>query len=440
MLWRKIEAPIRDHLASGSDQIILLEGARQTGKSFIIRHIGRSMFQNYIELNMSEDKNDRQLFSSVRSVTDFYLRLGMLAGDRLGDRDNTLIFIDEIQEYEQLLTLLKFLRQDGRYTYIASGSLLGVTLRRTTSIPIGSIRRMRMYPLDFEEFLVANGFNLSAIDALHGQMLENEAPDNATHERMLELFRRYLLSGGLPDAVNAFIRDQNIVTVRNIQDDIHSFYADDAAKYEAENSRRLKIRSIYSLIPSNMENRKKRIVAQAIEGKKGKRFSDYEDEFEYLINAGITIPVQAIPTPVFPLAQSVRKNLIKLYLNDVGILTGILYQRNIRAILDDERSINLGSVYETIVAQELYAHGHELCYYDNRDHGEVDFLIDDFDKLSVVPIEVKSGKDYTVHSALTRFLNNDDYHIHQGIVLSNACERRLRDGVRYLPIYDVMFL
>ena len=193
------------------------------------------------------------------------------------------------------------------------------------------------------------------------------------------------------------------------------------------------------MIPSNLENKKKRVVVQRIEDKKGKTFVDYQDEFEYLISAGIALNVQAISTPVFPLIESSGKNLLKLYLNDVGILSGILYGTNIRAILDDERSVNLGSVYESVVASELIAHGHKLFYYDNRNRGEVDYLIDDYDSLSAVPIEVKSGKDYTVHSALSAFVKTEDYHIKKAFVLSNSREIRTNGKIMYLPIYFIMF-
>ncbi len=182
------------------------------------------------------------------------------------------------------------------------------------------------------------------------------------------------------------------------------------------------------------------LVFQNIENKKGKRSSDYEEEFEYLVSSGIALDVKVIPTPVFPLTQSMTKNLLKLYMNDVGMLTGILYDNNIRAVMDDDTGVNLGSVYETAVAQELKAHGHELFYYDNRSKGEVDFLIDDHEELSVLPIEVKSGKDYTIHSALSNFLSNMDYHIKSGIVLSNSSEIRVKGKVKYLPVYFAMFL
>lgn len=438
MLFRKIEAQIEDHLKSDSRAIMLIDGARQVGKTYIIRHVGQKLFENYIELNLVEDYVGARLFANAKTVEDFYLAVSMLAGDRMKEKENTLIFIDEIQAYPHLLTLLKFLAQDDRFTYIASGSLLGVTLAQTTSIPMGSIRMVRMFPLDFEEFLYANGMNALVVSSLRKKYERQESLDEATHAKVLDMFRKYLLVGGMPDAVNAFVAEKNIQRVRQIQSEIYAYYAADASKYD--DGRKLKIRRIYDLIPSNLENKKKRVVAQSIENKRGKTFADYQDEFDYLISTGIALSVQAISTPVFPLIQSSGKNLLKLYLNDVGILSGILYGNNIQAILSDEESINLGSIYECVVASELIAHGHKLFYYDNRTKGEVDFLIDDYDSLSAVPIEVKSGKDYTVHSALNAFVSNEDYHVKKAIVLSNEREITTKNKITYLPIYDIMFI
>ncbi len=437
MLVRKITALIEEHLTSGSDKILLVDGARQVGKTYIIRYIGKKLFQNYIEINMVEDSVGSRLFANTRTVEDFYLQVSMVAGDRMKQKENTLIFIDEIQAYPHLLTLLKFLSQDGKFTYIASGSLLGVTLPETTSIPMGSIRKARMFPLDFEEFLYANGMNELAVSAMRKKFERLESLEESIHNKVMDLFRKYLLVGGLPDAVNAYLETKNIRNVREIQSEIHDYYAADASKYDSE--RKLNIRRVYDLIPSNMENKKKRVIAKSIEGKKGKTFADYRDEFQYLIGAGIALNVQAISNPAFPLIESSSKNLLKLYLNDVGILTGILYGSNIRAVLDDEKSINLGSVYESVVASELVAHGHKLFYYDNRSKGEVDYLIDDYESLSVVPIEVKSGKDYTVHCALNNFVSNEDYHIKKAFVVSNERMVKSNGKITYLPIYDIMF-
>ena len=437
MLFRKIESLIEEHLKSDTKKILLIDGARQVGKTYIIRYVGEKLFENFIEINMVEDSLGDRLFAETKTVEDFYLQVSMLKGEKMKEKENTLIFIDEIQAYPHLLTLLKFLSQDNKFTYIASGSLLGVTLSQTTSIPMGSIRKVRMYPLDFEEFLYANGLNELALSSMRKKFEHLESLDEPMHNKMMDLFRKYLLIGGLPDAVNAYLETKNIKAVREIQTETHSYYAADAAKYDEKN--KLKIRRIYDLLPSNIENKKKRVVAKSIEDKKGKTFNDYVDEFEYLISAGIALNVQAISNPVFPLIESTGKNLLKLYLNDVGILTNILYGNNIRAVLDDEKSINLGSVYETVVASELTAHGFKLFYYDNRNKGEVDYLIDDYDSLCTVPIEVKSGKDYTVHSALNTFVKNEDYHIKKAFVMSNERTVKQNGKITYIPIYYIMF-
>ncbi len=437
MLYRKIERAIRQRLEETGYKVPVVSGARQIGKSYIIRHIGENMFKNFIELNLISSQEMRQAFSNVRNIEDFYLVLSAFAGNSLGTREDTLVFIDEIQECPNLLTLLKFLNSDNKYRYIASGSLLGVTLRQTTSIPIGSIEIMPMFPLDFEEFLIANDFGTEAIEELKKCFSEYRSPEASIHQRAMNLFRRYLLVGGMPDAVNEFLDSHNLVKVRKIQDDIHTLYAADAAKYDSANQ--LKIRKIYDLIPSNMENKKKRVVYRNIEEKKGKRSSDYEEEMEYLISSGVALEVKAISNPKFPLIETEHKNLLKLYLNDVGLLSAILFHMNPRPILEDENSINLGSLYECAVATELAAHGHRLFYYDNRNHGEVDFLIDDYHTLSVTPLEVKSGKDYRIHSALSRFVSTQDYHIRKGYVLSNAEIIEQKGHIIYLPIYMTMF-
>lgn len=439
MLFRKIENQIETHLCSGSDKILIVDGARQIGKSYIIRHVGQRLFKNYIELNMEADKVGARLFAEAKTTSDFYMALSTIAGDKMGDKASTLVFIDEIQAYDHLLTMLKFLRDEDRFNYIASGSQLGITLKQTSSIPLGSIRILHMYPMDFEEFLIANGVGSTFIDEMRTRFLRQEALPEALHNRIFDLFRKYLIVGGMPDAVNSFVSTQNILEIHSIQQNIHHLYGVDASRYESVN-KRLRIQRIYEMVPSNMENRKKRIVAQQIEGKTGKRMADYANEFDYLISSGITLEVKAISKPSFPLIENSGKNLLKLYLNDVGILTGILYRNNIKPIMSDERSTNLGSVYETVVAQELRAHGFNLFYYDNKKNGEVDYLIDDYDNMSVAPIEVKSGKDYNVHSALNHFLQVEEYNIRKAYVFSNTREISTTNGITYLPIYYVMFL
>lgn len=439
MLYRKFSSKIESHLLNHPDKIMLVNGARQIGKSYIIRYIGKQLFPHFVEINLKEDKEGIGLFSSVRDVDDFHIQLGAIAGNNLGTKADTLIFLDEIQSYPHLMTMLKFLNQEGRYNYIASGSQLGVALSQTASVPIGSITVEEMCQLDFMEFLLAMGCSQETIDSARTSFINKKPLNESLHNYFMQQFKIYLLVGGLPEAVNKFLESRNMTHVREVQRDIINLYKIDASQYDEE--RRLMIRKIYEMIPSNMENKKKRIVLTRLDDKAGhKQFSDYAEEFEYLTNSGIALSVQAISNPRFPLIESESKNLIKLYLNDVGLLTGILYGLNINAVLRDENSINLGSVYESAVAQELHAHGNKLHYYDNKQRGEVDFLIDDYSSLSVLPIEVKSGKDYTIHSALNRFLSTKDYAVSHAIVLNNKRDVRTVDGITYMPIYYVMFI
>ncbi len=438
MLYRKFAAHLEQFLQNEPNKILLVNGARQIGKSYIVRYVGSRMFKNFVEINLKADKEGAGIFATVRSRDDFYLQLGALAGNKLGNNKDTLVFLDEIQSYPHLMTMLKFLNEDGRYRYIASGSELGVALTQTPSVPIGSIAIEQMYPLDFEEFLLAMGCAQATIDGVEECFKKGQSLNDSLHNYMLQQFKIYLLVGGMPDAINKFIENRNIAHVRDIQRDIHALYRIDASQYDDE--KKLVIRNIYDLIPSNMENKKKRIVVKNIEGKAGhKQFSDYADEFEYLTNSGVALAVRAISNPKFPLIESESKNLLKLYLSDVGLLTNLLYATNINAVLGDVCSVNLGSVYESVVAQELHAHGYALHYYDNKQRGEVDFLIDDYSTLTVLPIEVKSGKDYKVHSALDKFLATTDYHITRAVVFSNKQNVHVEQGITYMPIYYVMF-
>lgn len=440
MLYRKIEKDIEGYLRAEDDRIMILEGARQIGKSFIIREVGKKLYDNFIEINFAEDDEGPKIFKGIGTTEGFYFTLSSVYGEKLDRYENTLIFLDEIQHYPQYLTLLKFFREDRRFRFIASGSLLGITLRETTSIPVGSIIRKNMYQLDFEEFLIANGFGQEALNTLRTKLMNRESLDESLHDYIMNLFRRYLLVGGLPAAVNEYLDSHNIVKVRNVQENIRSLYEVDATKYEKDSNKTLLIRRIYNMIPSQLENKKKRIIIKDIQNKIGDRFDNYLEEFEYLISSGTALEVSAISNPKYPLAESAHKNLMKLYLNDVGLLTMLLYKNSIRPVISDEDSVNLGSVYESVVAQELKAHGHKLFYYDNKQRGEVDFLIDDYSSTTILPIEVKSGKDYTRHSALNNLQKVRDYDIASGLVLSNSREIKTVGNVSYMPVYYVMFI
>lgn len=436
-MYRKITPYLNEYLENDHDYILCIDGARQTGKTYIIKELASSHFKNYIEINMVNDKAGNRIFEKINTVSSFYLALGSIAGAKLGNKRDTIVFLDEIQVYPELFTLLKQLKIDDRYKYICSGSELGIALGKTTSIPMGSILEKKMYPLDFEEFLLANSLSADVISHAKECFEKHIQIEKFLHNRIFELFKTYLLIGGMPAAVKEFLESENIVKVREIQQEIISLYGEDASKYDKEN--KLRIKRIYDLVPSNMENKVKRIHFKDIDGKTN-RFTKYENEFDYLLSSGIVLGANAISEPKFPLLQSTNKNLIKLYLNDVGLLTCLLYKNNIQAVKNDMTGVNLGSVYESVVAQELKAHDHKLFYYDRKSVGEVDYLVDDYADLSILPIEIKSGKDYANFRALPKLVSNENYRIKKAYVMNNNPETKNDGKIYYTPIYNIMFI
>ena len=291
MLERKFTQFLEHFLMEETNKILLVNGARQIGKSYLIRYVGQKLFSHFVEINLKEDKEGDQVFADVHTTQDLYIRLSNYYSAPLGDKRDTLVFLDEIQSYPHLMTMLKFLNQESRYRFIASGSQLGVALSETPSVPLGSVTIEQMYPLDFEEFLWATGISKEWIENIRGLFLQEKPLDERTHQLLLKRFQYYLLVGGLPEAINNYLADRNMVRVRQTHRDIHNLYRIDASQYDEEH--KLKIRKIYDLIPSNLENKKKRVVYKNIEGKKGKTFSDYADEFEYLTNSGVALEVRS---------------------------------------------------------------------------------------------------------------------------------------------------
>ena len=436
MFFRKIETKLNEYYKNNDDRIIIVTGARQIGKSFIIRETAQAYFKNYIEINMQEDRDGDEYFKDIKTTKDFYLQLSALYGEKLNDVKDTIVFIDEIQVYPHLLTLLKPLKKDNKFRYIASGSLLGITLKHEF-IPMGSIEEVKMYPMDFEEFLLANGTSDEVIKYLKDCYENKKQVKESIHNLMLNRFKEYLICGGLPDAVKEFIINQNVAKMRNVQNDIYGYYKDDASKYDEEH--KLKIKTIYDYLPSYMENKVKRIIFKNIEDIKNANLKRYEDEFDYLISSGISLGVKAILNPIYPLTESISKNLIKLYYNDVGILSNLLYKNNINAILKNDVNVNLGSVYETACAMELSAHGHELYYFDSKKVGEVDFLINDYNNLTILPIEIKSGDDQYNFKAIPKLVK-EPYNLKKGLIFGNENIIVEKDNLITFPIYMIMFL
>lgn len=436
MFYRKIEERINRYCADKNAKILVIDGARQIGKSFIIRETGKKFFKHFVEINLKDDSEGGKLFESVRTTEDFYLQVSALYGNNLGDVSDTMIFLDEIQVYPHLLTMLKPLKADARYRYICSGSLLGITLQHTF-IPMGSIDEVKMFPMDFEEFLLANNVGKDVISYLRKCFADQTLPSEGIHKTILGLFKRYLLSGGLPDSVKAFVEAKNVYTMRENQALTYKYYSDDAAKYDKEHS--LKIRRIYDYLPSYMKNKVKRIQFKKIEDRPKATMERYQDEFDYLLSSGCVLGAKAISNPVFPLCESASKNLIKLYYNDVGLLTNLLYKNNIDTVLNKDSGVNLGSVYETACAMELSAHGHDLYYFDSKKVGEVDFLINDYENTSILPIEIKSGNDQNNFRAIPKLVK-EPYNLQKGYIFGNENGISSKSNLVTFPIYMIMFL
>ena len=436
MFYRKIEERINRYYADKNAKILVIDGARQIGKSFIIRETGKKFFKHFVEINLKDDSEGDKLFESVRTTEDFYLQVSALYGNNLGDVSDTMIFLDEIQVYPHLLTMLKPLKADARYRYICSGSLLGITLQHTF-IPMGSIDEVKMFPMDFEEFLLANNVGKDVISYLRKCFADQTPPSEGIHKTILGLFKRYLLSGGLPDSVKAFVEAKNVYTMRENQALTYKYYSDDAAKYDKEHS--LKISRIYDYLSSYMKNKVRRIQFKKIENRPKATMGRYQDEFDYLLSSGCVLGAKAISNPVFPLCESASKNLIKLYYNDVGLLTNLLYKNNIDAVLNKDSGVNLGSVYETACAMELSAHGHDLYYFDSKKVGEVDFLINDYENTSILPIEIKSGNDQNNFRAIPKLVK-EPYNLQKGYIFGNENGISSKSNLVTFPIYMIMFL
>lgn len=438
MFERKIESELYKYYeAKDNTKILIVYGARQIGKSYIIRETAKTSFKHYAEIDLKDDFETEKRFANIKTTKDFYLLVGsMFAG--LNNSEDTIIFLDEIQYYPHLMTMLKPLYKENKYRYIVSGSLLGITLRHSF-IPMGSITEKRMFPMDFEEFLWANNYGKDVISYLKDCFSNLKPINESIHQITLRLFQDYLLSGGLPDAVIQYVNNRNVSEMRRVHSEIYGFYNDDCSKYDEEH--KLKIKRIYNLLSSNMANKVKRIQFKKIEDKDDSNLEKYEDEFDYLFDSGISLPSRAVSNPVFPLTESRSKNLLKVYYNDVGILTNILYRNNIDAVLNKDKGINLGSVYETAAAMELIAHGHELYYFDSKKVGEVDFLINDYNNLHVLPVEIKSGNDQTNFRAIPKLVDPDgNYNIPLGFVFGNKNVVKKENNLITLPIYLIMFL
>lgn len=432
MIYRKAEDKIKEWIQN-SKKALLVSGARQVGKTFSIRKSLEDLKCNYLEINLIEQPELVPVLEASMSVNDLVINLSTATNYSFVKKE-TILFIDEIQEVKDVVTRIKFWVDEGSFRFILSGSLLGIELKSLRSAPVGYLEEIKMFPLDFEEFLLASGVQKEVIKHLHRCYKDEVQVGDLIHNKMMEHFRRYLVVGGMPDAVNEYINTGNINRVTEIQNNIIELYKKDFTKYEDEN-KKLMIIKIYETMPSQLLKQNRRFNYADI--KKGLRFEKLENSFLWLVSAGVLIATYNSTEPRISLSQNMKSSLLKLYSSDVGLLTSS-YGNALRSkILINDDKVNLGGIYENAVAQELNTHGFQTYFYNSHKNGELDFLIEK--DLSLLPIEVKSGKDYYVHSALNKIIANKEYEVEKAYVLTNY-DIKLEGKVRYIPIYMCMFI
>ncbi len=433
MLFRKRKKDITQWIKDGKNAL-LVTGARQTGKTFLIQNLLEQERCDYVEFNLIKQPEVVEILDAVKDQKPevFLSRLTLLSSKELV-KGKTVIFFDEIQMYKEILTAIKFLVLEGSFRYVLSGSLLGVELVGIRSAPVGYLTIIQLFPMDFEEYLMALKIQKSSIESLRSCFEKREPVDEFIHKKLLEVFYTYLVVGGMPAAVQNYVDEHDFNKVIRIHDSIRELYKLDYSQYEQEH--KLKLVETYNLIPAELNSKNKRYIFTDLN--KHLKFERYESSFAWLCNAGVALPVFNTTEPKVPLESNKKSNLFKLFLSDVGMLSTMYGRAAQLKLLNSGQDMNCGAVFENFVAQELVSHGYKGYYYSGKRLGEIDFLIEYENEC--LPIEVKSGKDYSVHPSLDKFLNDRNYSINQAFVLSS--QNVSVDGkIVYLPIYMTMFI
>lgn len=434
MLKRKIESVFEDFLSDSSKKALLVTGARQVGKTYSVRQFGNSHFDSFVEFNFIKNEESRTIFQNVSDEKDILLRISALSDKPLVP-GKTLIFFDEVQVCPEAITHMKFLVEEGSYRYILSGSLLGVELKNIRSVPVGYMTEAQMFPLDFEEFIRANGTANDVVEHLRNSFENRQSPDPVVHAKMMRYHSLYLVTGGMPAVVQKYLDTNDLRKVQAEQSAIVREYKRDITQYDER--LKMRLRHIYDIMPSELNKHNKRFFLKnaSLRG----RLDRAESDFVWLAEAGVAIPVYNVDEPKIPLELAKKANLFKFFLNDVGLLCSMYAEGIQMKILNGETDINFGAIYENFAAQELSAHGFDSVYYFNsKKRGEVDFIVEH--EGTVLPIEVKSGKDFTSHAALDNLMGEEEFGIPSALVVCKSGKIEVVGKTTYLPIYDMMFL
>ena len=432
-LKRKIDPFIEKWYRENKKNALLIKGARQVGKTHEIRSELKALNCSYVEINLIEKPEMIDLLRSFTTIDEFIMNLSTVVNIPIM-KGETVIFIDEIQQFKEMVTKIKFLVDEGSFRYILSGSLLGVEITNLASAPVGYLTTYEMFPLDFEEFLQITNITDDIVKNLYECFEKRHPVSEIIHNKLLALFNQYLVVGGMPEAVSKFAESHNLNDVITIHKNIFDQYKLDFTKYETED-KRLIISNVYDLIPAELLKQNRRFIVSDI--KAGLHYERVQSSFLWLKNAGVVLTVFNATEPRIPLKLNEKQSLFKMYLSDVGMLTSFYGMNAKSKILRNDNSLNGGGIYENSVAQALICNGFNTYYYNSNRLGELDFVIEYEGR--TVPIEVKSGKDYTIHSALNHCLDNPEYRMEEAFVFANS--NIYKNGkITYFPIYMAGFI
>lgn len=433
MLHRKAYDKLLAWKSQPKKKALCILGARQIGKTTLIRNFGIEHYECFVEINFITDPNAEKIFAgnldanTIITNLTAYTHKPMIPG-------KTLVLLDEIQACPNARTAIKFLVEDGRFDYIESGSLLGVKHKEIRSYPVGFEEIYQMYPMDLEEYLWANGVQKSTIQYLRDCYEQGQPVTEAVHETMCRLFYSYIVVGGMPDVVQTYVDTHDIAQVIARQTEILDLYRLDIAQY-AQGNDKIKIRAIFDSIPSQLNDKKRRFVLSALDPN-GRQLR-YADSFNWLADAGVALPCYNVEQPQPPLRLNEKHNLFKLFMGDTGLLCAACMENVQFGLLNGDLQINMGSILENVIAQQLKANGFHLNYYDGKKTGEIDFVFQN--GMGVTLVEAKSGNDYRCHPALDKIRKIPGWQFNGAKVFCKGNVER-GDGVQYDPWYMIMFL
>lgn len=432
MLKRKIINKLEAWKKTIANKALLIKGARQVGKTTVVRQFAKANYKNFVEINFEQMPVAKQAFEGNLDARTILLNLSAMGFGPL-EPGKTLIFFDEIQSCPKARTAIKFLVEDGQYDYIESGSLLGINYKDVSSYPVGFEHELDMYPLDFEEFLWACNISDDVVSMLKDCYTNLRPVPDFLHQQITERYRQYLVVGGMPEVVATYISNEDFGKTVTNQKDILAGYRNDISKY-AGNDKML-VKSVFDAIPGQLSKQDKRFILASIEKNASRR--KYGAPTQWLVDAGMAYYSFNIGSFELPFPSHENMRLYKLFFVDSGLMCAMVLNGIQAKVLTGDVFVNEGALAENYVAGELAKHGVSLNYYDRKSKHELDFVFPEDDKITI--LEVKSGKDYKKHASLDMAQSLLSEKINRRIVMSNN-NLEVEDGVLYLPFYMSMFI